>query len=239
VTIHVNSRSRRCTPARPPSPRPIAVERRPTATSRSARPQQRADPGERDELPASATSPSPTSTKRSTSLDPKTTQGPAGVQSRDPPPEQVRRAGPVAHRRDRTLRAVADRDRPLLLRARARPDDVHEVPRRNAKAVTTIGARKDQLAGADRTRRHDLTPSANSRRTLARGSKNCRSRCARAIARSPNCRTFSALERLVNASKPTVQPLSRLSAAGTAAEDRDAGRHELLPGVQPAGRTTT
>jgi phospholipid/cholesterol/gamma-HCH transport system substrate-binding protein len=80
-----------------------------------------------------------------------------------------------------------------------------------AKAVTTIGARKDQLAGLIEHADTTFTAVGEQQANLARGLKElpiALRQGNRTFAELPA--TFSALERLVNASKPTVQPLSRL-----------------------------
>ncbi|MEA2208877.1 MAG: phospholipid/cholesterol/gamma-HCH transport system substrate-binding protein [Solirubrobacteraceae bacterium] len=80
-----------------------------------------------------------------------------------------------------------------------------------AKAVTTIGARKDQLAGLIENADTTFTAVGEQQSNLARGLKElpiALRQGNRTFAELPP--TFRDLKRLVDASKPTVQPLTRL-----------------------------
>jgi phospholipid/cholesterol/gamma-HCH transport system substrate-binding protein len=80
-----------------------------------------------------------------------------------------------------------------------------------AKAVTTIGARKDQLAGLIEHADTTFTAVGEQQANLARGLKElpiALRQGNRTFAELPS--TFGDLKRLVDASKPTVKPLSKL-----------------------------
>ena len=80
-----------------------------------------------------------------------------------------------------------------------------------AKAVTTIGARKDQLSSLIENANTTFTAVGEQQANLARGLKElpiALRQGDRTFAELPA--TFSALKTLVDASKPTVKPLTRL-----------------------------
>ena len=80
-----------------------------------------------------------------------------------------------------------------------------------AKAVTTIGARKDQLSSLVENANTTFTAVGEQQSNLAKGLKElpiALRQGNRTFAELPS--TFGALTTLVNASKPTVKPLSRL-----------------------------
>jgi phospholipid/cholesterol/gamma-HCH transport system substrate-binding protein len=80
-----------------------------------------------------------------------------------------------------------------------------------AKAVTTIGARKDQLSSLVENANTTFTAVGSEQQNLARGLKElpiALRQGNRTFAELPP--TFSDLEKLVDASKPTVQPLNEL-----------------------------
>jgi phospholipid/cholesterol/gamma-HCH transport system substrate-binding protein len=80
-----------------------------------------------------------------------------------------------------------------------------------AKAVTTIGARKDQLSSLVENANTTFTAAGEQQANLARGLKElpiALRQGDRTFAELPA--TFSALKTLVDASKPTVKPLSQL-----------------------------
>ena len=142
-------------------------------------------------LPASATRNVTDLDQLFNTLEPEDAQGPAAVHPGHR--RTVRRPGQVARRSDRILRAVADRHRPLLRRARARPVDVHELPRGNRQGRDDDRRAQGRAQRPDRKRQHDVHGDrlrADEPRPGAQSS--CRSRCARATARSPTCRRRSA-----------------------------------------------
>jgi phospholipid/cholesterol/gamma-HCH transport system substrate-binding protein len=80
-----------------------------------------------------------------------------------------------------------------------------------AKAVTTIGARKDQLSGLIENANTTFAAIGSEQTNLAKGLKELPVTLRqgnRTFAALPS--TFSALKKLVNASKPTVKPLTTL-----------------------------
>jgi phospholipid/cholesterol/gamma-HCH transport system substrate-binding protein len=80
-----------------------------------------------------------------------------------------------------------------------------------AKAMTTIGARKEQLSDLVENANSTFTAIGSEQTNLARGLKElpvALRQGNRTFADLPS--TFSALKKLVNASRPTVQPLNKL-----------------------------
>ncbi len=117
-------------------------------------------PNNRPSLSNGATLPA-SATKEVTDLD-------AAVQHAEPEDPQrasgvhpglgrtVRRSGQAVRRIDRILRTIPVGLKPLLLRARPRPADVHQVPDRNLEGCDDDRCAQRSPVGPDRKRRHDL-----------------------------------------------------------------------------------
>ena len=184
------ARSCRCTKA--PSPRSACRRCRasPTATSRCCRGRTTALAGLRGDAPGECDEARDGPRPAVQHAQPEDAQGLAVHPGHR---RTVRRRGQGARRIDRILRARRCRATDHFFSELVRDQPVFtNFLVETAKAVTTIGARSEQLSSLIENANTTFTAVGSQQRSWRRGCDSCRARCSRATTPSPNCPRRSA-----------------------------------------------